>query len=606
MKNLSLRFSLLLALLAAAGCGKDEPGGTVIGPAGGTVTGPDGVSLVIPAGALVTPTEITITRAAGVADNFHAVSPAFRFEPEGLAFQQPAVLVIPFPALLVQGAVADVAIWWGTSPTTRWAPLASQVNPTLGTVSAEITHFSYGAAGEVDPACVPECTGRTCGIDGCGGTCAPGCPDPELPCVEATGTCLCIPDCTDRECGNDGCGGTCAPGCGAGTCLEALGRCFTCGNGTCELGETTTTCPDDCQPTTKVDLLIVVDDSGSMAEEQALLQAQFEAMLVTLTAALGQAPDLHVGVTSTDLGTGAFPITYCEEPGGDAGRLLKGTCAYPEGVSWIVDAEPALGCTVERNLDGTCAAHNCIAANCIHEGSTTFVVDADGCPRCRNTGPQTTAEAFSCIAGLGTTGCGFEQQLEAMYLALDQNPSNTGFLRDDAVLAILFVTDEDDCSASNPQIFDNTQVLIDSPLGPLTSFRCFEFGVTCNVNDRTTLGERTDCVPRDDAGALLHPIRRYTDFLTSLRDPGRIVVAAIAGPADGNSVTVGLDEYQQPDLQKSCVAASGAAAPGIRMSAFVNRVTAPDEQSGAYASICQSSFTTALESLGARIAARMK
>jgi hypothetical protein len=203
-------------------------------------------------------------------------------------------------------------------------------------------------------------------------------------------------------------------------------------------------------------------------------------------------------------------------------------------------------------------------------------------------------------------GCGFEQPLEAMYLALDQNPANAGFLRDDAVLAILFLTDEDDCSATDGSVFDNTQTAIDTPLGPLTSYRCFEFGITCDVNDRTTLGERTGCVPRDDAGALLHPIRRYVDLLGSLRDPGRIVVAAIAGPPDGNSVTVGLDEYEQPDLEPSCIAASGAAIPGIRLSAFVNRVTAPVEQDGAYASVCQNSFTTALVSLGTRIAARMQ
>jgi hypothetical protein len=601
-----IRFSLITALLMIAGCTKDEPAGTKIGPAGGTVTGPDGVTLVIPAGALTEPTEISITRASGVADNFHAVSPAYSFEPAGLTFQQPAVLVIPFQPTLVQGDVAEVAIWWGASPTARWAPLGSDVDPALGTVTAEITHFSYGAAGEVDPACVPDCAGRTCGFDGCGGTCAPGCPDPELPCVEETGTCRCIPACTDRECGDDGCGSTCGQGCGAGTCLEALGRCYTCGNTVCELGESTNTCPDDCLPTTKVDLLVVVDNSGSMAEEQALLQTQFDSLLVTLTAALGQAPDLHVGVTSTDLGSGGFPITYCEEPGGDAGQLLKGTCAFPEGVSFIVDAEPAGGCTIDHHPDGTCASHNCVAANCAHEASTTVVVDAGGCPRCRNTGTQAAAEAFSCLAGLGTVGCGFEQPLEAMYLALDQNPANAGFLRDDAVLAILFLTDEDDCSATDGSVFDNTQTAIDTPLGPLTSYRCFEFGITCDVNDRTTLGERTGCVPRDDAGALLHPIRRYVDLLGSLRDPGRIVVAAIAGPPDGNSVTVGLDEYEQPDLEPSCIAASGAAIPGIRLSAFVNRVTAPVEQDGAYASVCQNSFTTALVSLGTRIAARMQ
>jgi hypothetical protein len=608
MARYPIRYSLVLALLVAAGCGKDEPAGSEIGPAGGIVNGPDGVTLVVPAGALAQPTRIAITRASGVADNFLAVSPAYRFEPAGLTFQQPAVLVIPFQAMLVQGAVTDVAIWWGASPTTRWAPLPGDVNLTLGTVAAEITHFSYGAAGEVDPGCVPDCAGRSCGFDGCSGTCSPGCPDPLQPCNEATGLCECIPDCTGRECGSDGCDGTCGAGCGTGTCNEEAGVCVACGNGVCDPLETPAVCPADCPGTSKVDLLVIVDNSGSMAAEQAMLQTQFEALLTTLTSALGQAPDLHVGVTSTDLGTAPFPITYCEEPYGDAGELLRNACYNPQGVqNYIIDVEPS-GCTVTHSGEGACSDHDCVQTDCdsIEPGSV-LATDAGGCPRCRNYLDQVLPQVFSCLAGLGTTGCGFEQQLEAMYQALNQNPANEGFLRDDAVLAVLFITDEDDCSAKDGSLYDNTQTLIDSPLGPLTSFRCFEFGITCEPTDsRTAQGERTDCVPRDDAGALLHPISRYTDFLTSLRDPGRLVVAAIAGPTNGNSVTVGLDEYTQPELLPSCSSAAGDAVPGIRMSAFVSSVTPPADQSGAYTSICESSFTTALESLGARIAVQMQ
>lgn len=113
--------------------------------------------------------------------------------------------------------------------------------------------------------CVPACAGRTCGSDGCGGSCAPGCgagescsvsgqctPDgctancagrecgPDPICGQtcgnrnvgescnASGACVCEPTCTSRECGDDGCGGTCGAGCtGAETCNAA---------GQCELG----------------------------------------------------------------------------------------------------------------------------------------------------------------------------------------------------------------------------------------------------------------------------------------------------------------------------------------------------------------------------------
>ena len=73
--------------------------------------------------------------------------------------------------------------------------------------------------------CQPDCPGRECGPDGCGGTCAPGCGEGQT-CNEDTGQCGCEPDCAGRECGPDGCGGTCAPGCGDGqTCNEVSGQC---------------------------------------------------------------------------------------------------------------------------------------------------------------------------------------------------------------------------------------------------------------------------------------------------------------------------------------------------------------------------------------------
>ncbi|MCA9607115.1 MAG: hypothetical protein KC619_16025, partial [Myxococcales bacterium] len=52
--------------------------------------------------------------------------------------------------------------------------------------------------------CVPSCVGRTCGDDGCGGSCGT--------CTTGTceaGTCSCTPNCVGRTCGDDGCGGSC-------------------------------------------------------------------------------------------------------------------------------------------------------------------------------------------------------------------------------------------------------------------------------------------------------------------------------------------------------------------------------------------------------------
>ena len=50
------------------------------------------------------------------------------------------------------------------------------------------------------------------------------------------------------------------------------------------------------------------------------------------------------------------------------------------------------------------------------------------------------------LAQIGATGCGFEQHLLAMRRALENNPANAGFLRDNAFLAVIFIADEDDCT----------------------------------------------------------------------------------------------------------------------------------------------------------------
>ena len=352
-----------------------------------------------------------------------------------------------------------------------------------------------------------------------------------------------------------------------------------------------------------VDMLFVIDDSGSMAEEQALLQAQFTALMQELRNITGGLPNVHLGVTSTDLGTGMFQITYCEDVGGDNGNLLTGSCANPTGAPYIVDVEPA-SCDISKDASGFCSSHTCEEANCSHEPSASLVEDsATGCPRCRNYAGEQLEDVFRCVASLGTLGCGFEQQLEAMYKALDPaNTANQGFIRESAFLAVILITDEDDCSAANPQLFDNSQTSIDSTLGPLTSFRCFEFGITCDINSRTHQGLRQNCQPREDAAALLHPTSRYIQFLQNLKDPQMLVVAAIAGPVNNDSVTVGLDEYSQPEIQYSCTSGQNAGAvPGIRIKSVIEAFNSEEEMSWAYTSICNSSYTDALEGIGNKI-----
>jgi hypothetical protein len=136
------------------------------------------------------------------------------------------------------------------------------------------------------------------------------------------------------------------------------------------------------QPAEKVDILMIVDNSGSMAPYQQKLGQSFDAFI---TYFVGANVDYHIGVTTTDIGYD--PTTH-----GAAGLIL-GEVITPE--------------TGDPSGD------------------------------------------FAQIVNVGTTGSGFEMGLEAAKMALTPpkvNGVNQGFLRDDASLSIIFVSDEQDSS----------------------------------------------------------------------------------------------------------------------------------------------------------------
>lgn len=72
--------------------------------------------------------------------------------------------------------------------------------------------------------CKPNCTGKACGSDGCGGSCGT-CPANAAYCnakFECDATCL--PACKGKACGGDGCGGVCGT-CAAGSKCSLNGQC---------------------------------------------------------------------------------------------------------------------------------------------------------------------------------------------------------------------------------------------------------------------------------------------------------------------------------------------------------------------------------------------
>ena len=66
--------------------------------------------------------------------------------------------------------------------------------------------------------CIPECEGKNCGDDGCGGVCGE-CPETHI-CAE--GVCECIVVCDGKFCGDDGCGGSCGDCSDGFACVDFL------------------------------------------------------------------------------------------------------------------------------------------------------------------------------------------------------------------------------------------------------------------------------------------------------------------------------------------------------------------------------------------------
>jgi hypothetical protein len=152
---------------------------------------------------------------------------------------------------------------------------------------------------------------------------------------------------------------------------------------------------------TKVDLLFVIDDSYSMANEQGALIASFPNFIEGVRGSLDETDSYHIGVITTD--AYAFNTLECRE----LGALVTQT----GGLS---------------SSDRTCGP--------FVEGR--YMSESDDLD-----------SAFSCAAQVGVEGSNDERPIAALLAALepaDVTACNAGFRRDDALLVVVIITDEED------------------------------------------------------------------------------------------------------------------------------------------------------------------
>jgi hypothetical protein len=341
----------------------------------------------------------------------------------------------------------------------------------------------------------------------------------------------------------------------------------------------------------KADILFMVDDSSSMTPLQRELEAGFSDFMSALEHLPGGVPDLHIGVVSSSMGAGRDPsVEHCP-PGGDRGILQN--------------ALVGLTCNGVTLTDHFLAVHT----------------DATSGQLVSNYGSASLADAFGCIADLGESGCGFEHQFASVVRALGADGAsapaeNAGFLRPEAFLAVILVTNEDDCSAPpDSDLFDSSSMSVADPLGPLQSFRCNEFGHLCLIDGKLQKPPRTmatgdlqGCRSAED-GRLLR-VKDVVNALQTLKnDPARLFVGAITGPATPYAVGIGpsqvaSDPMSWPFIQHSCVSTTGDgvfADPAVRIAEAVGELGGH----GLLASICDDTLGPVLNAISTHFSAPM-
>jgi hypothetical protein len=301
------------------------------------------------------------------------------------------------------------------------------------------------------------------------------------------------------------------------------------------------------RPPATVDILFMIDNSGSMDEEQANLAANFGAFIDLIVATRA---DFRIAIISSDMVDPA-----------QSGRFL----AKPNNPKILTANTPNLKTIFSEN------------------------------------------------AQLGTMGDGFEKGLAAIKAALSPpliDNENAGFLRPDAILAVVVLSDEEDCSHPPGAIpeFDGdecvrnigrmypTQVYIDFLKGLKGGDASKVFFAAITGPDLPRSEPRPDCVRNNDCtsgrcadGKCCPPNPAYE---TCVRDedcaaiPGTECVGKKCLPAFSTHT-------QRPYAPRSCscfASGTGLAEPGTRYLDLVKAFT----PNSVYASICSADWSQSL------------
>ena len=374
----------------------------------------------------------------------------------------------------------------------------------------------------------------------------------------------------------------------------------------------------DIPPDQAADVLLVVDTSASMCEEQDALARNFFDEDCDVTKDAVGSTDLSFAnikdeyknptaaqVDELDDRCGFIQILAAYDNEFRVGVITTdvSACDDDRGYSAGIGGAPICGDRIEQDW-GRRPQRGCLQAP---PGATKKTFDRSD----RDVGDRFRAT----LRELGVFGSPVERGLDAMKIFLDEDAARApgceddlrSFLRPEAKLVVVFLTDEEDCSHEGVPTDDvpdenaGESCAVDG--GPPTS---------------TFLPER--CYPDkpDSVHASLAPVDGYADFLTRVKpdgdvrvaviagaatEGGRLVAAACATGADGLPTTTCRQTYGNSNFDPTCATSDPpccVADPGTRYVELVDRLGPERAQAN---SICASAFRDTMIDIARFIAA---
>jgi len=233
------------------------------------------------------------------------------------------------------------------------------------------------------------------------------------------------------------------------------------------------------------DILFVIDNSGSMREEQAGVAAELPIFVNTLAQGGGVQADFQVGVITTSV----YQHSLSPPP---VGKILQ---TYPLQAGKLRPATLA-------------------------DGGTAYILRGDD---------PNLVPVFANLVQQGTTGSGQETPFEAVRLATSPpviDNENRGFLRDGARLVVVVVTDEDDCSEQvtfqpNGMLTADPQVYVSSSTSEdFCTLQAAKLGtIDQYYNIFNSLADSTD-TKRDVLWTAIAPVARSDKTALAIDDNG--------------------------------------------------------------------------------------